>query len=83
MAKKRKKALLKVNYYENVNFWIFFSTKTPLIFKNLDELSYGIQDTPDIQSSIELDQFEKLFFDNLNGDLVENDEDLYNSVSLF
>lgn len=55
----------------------------PLILKNLDELSYGIQDTPDIQSSIELDQFEKLFFDNLNGDLVENDEDLYNSVSLF
>lgn len=61
----------------------FYSTKMPLILKNLDELSYGIQDTPDIQSSIELDQFEKLFFDNLNGDLVENDEDLYNSVSLF
>ena len=61
----------------------FFSAKTPLILKNLDELSYGIHDTPDIQSSIELDQFEKLFFDNLNGDLVEDDEDLYNSVSLF
>ncbi len=44
-------------------------------------MSYGIQDRQEIQSSIEMDQFERLFFDNLNGDFTEEVQDYnYNSV---
>ena len=46
-----------------------------LNIKGLDTVSYGIQDTQQIQSSIEMEQFERLFFDNLNGDLTEEVQD--------
>ena len=46
-------------------------------------MSYGIQDRQEIQSSIEMDQFERLFFDNLNGDFTEEVQDYnYNSVNI-
>ena len=37
-------------------------------------MSYGIQDRQEIQSSIEMVQFERLFFDNINGDFKEEDD---------
>jgi hypothetical protein len=49
----------------------------------LEDVSYGIQDRQEIQSSIEMDQFERLFFDNLNGDFTEEVQDYnYNSVKM-
>jgi hypothetical protein len=44
--------------------------------KNLEEISFCIHDTSDISNSIDLDQFEKLFLDNLNGGMDEYDDEL-------
>ena len=42
--------------------------------KNLEDTSFCIQDSAELSNSIELEEFEKLFFDNLNNDYDEDDE---------
>ncbi len=43
--------------------------------KSLSDISYGIQDVSDLMSSIDLEQFEKLFLDNLNGEVNDDNFD--------
>jgi hypothetical protein len=47
----------------------------------LHDLSYDIQDVPDLMMSIDLEQFEKFFYDTLNGDIDEDAfKDYYQSL---
>ena len=45
-----------------------------MLSKNLEDTSFCIQDSAELSNNIELDEFEKLFFDNLNNDYEEDDE---------
>ncbi|CAF0975108.1 unnamed protein product [Brachionus calyciflorus] len=45
------------------------------LLKALDDLDTGINDIPETDLTIELEQFEKLFFDNLNDEISNTDLD--------
>lgn len=50
------------------------------LLKNLNETSFCIQDSDDLPTNIDLEQFEKLFLDILNGADEEEDEDALSEV---
>ncbi len=44
------------------------------LLRGLDDVVLCIQDSPNLPISINLDSYEKLFFDNLNNDYDDDDE---------
>jgi two pore calcium channel protein 2 len=53
------------------------------LMKNLNEISFCIQDTDDAPTNIDLEQFEKLFLDNFNElDLNTDEDDVSETFSL-
>ncbi len=49
------------------------------LMKNLNDISFCIQDTDELPINIDLEQFEKLFIDNLN-DLDDENEDVMSEI---
>lgn len=51
-----------------------------LLLKNVNEISFCIQDTDDLPANLDMEQFEKLFLDNLNGKDNEEEDDITSEI---
>lgn len=78
ISKDRRSVLLRVKEKKKASiiiFTVYFDIYSIAVWKSLDELNYGIQEETVIDPRIDLEQFEKLFLDNLNADLEKSNLD--------